>query len=195
MNIRSQLIEMEGFAWSLNVAAEVYLITRAETSVSRFIFSEARQKRWCGWLTGCRRPLVCVDVCCVQDLKGQDTGGYAPLMRGDPERGRVSLTLLLLLFFAVFSRCSPWNVPEDSTLCCSAAFITAVMAHDLAALSVTLSLQSLFEVLLRFFVFLWFIRVHSETLKTLEKTLKNHEIMKERTTRILTEQHTIQKVL
>ncbi|XP_041822103.1 T-cell surface glycoprotein CD3 zeta chain-like [Chelmon rostratus] len=22
------------------------------------------------------------------DLKGQDTGGYAPLMRGDPERGR-----------------------------------------------------------------------------------------------------------
>lgn len=50
---------------------------------------------WWGWL------------CCIQDLKGQDSGDYAPLMRGDPERGRVSLTLLdlshtSLSFFTFF---------------------------------------------------------------------------------------------
>lgn len=35
-------------------------------------------------------------LCCIQDLKGQDSGHYAPLIRNDPERGRVSLVFFLL---------------------------------------------------------------------------------------------------
>uniref|UniRef100_A0A3Q3ICQ9 Uncharacterized protein n=1 Tax=Monopterus albus TaxID=43700 RepID=A0A3Q3ICQ9_MONAL len=39
------------------------------------------------------KQFVCV---CVQDLRGQDSGGYAPLMRRDPESGgRVSLTVMV----------------------------------------------------------------------------------------------------
>lgn len=32
-----------------------------------------------------------MNCCCFQDLQGQNSGGYAPVMRGDPERGNVSL--------------------------------------------------------------------------------------------------------
>lgn len=35
-------------------------------------------------------------LCLVQDLKGQDSGHYAPLMRRDPETGRVSLIFFWL---------------------------------------------------------------------------------------------------
>lgn len=64
-------------------------------------------------------PLVCVAVwwsvlCCVQDLRGQDSGGYAPLMRRDPERGRVSFTPIFL--HGMFLSCCFWWTGYVATL-------------------------------------------------------------------------------
>lgn len=88
------------------------------------------------WLVPCR----------VQDLVGQHNDPYAPLVRGDPERGRVSLTVF----------CVTAGLFWRTRHCWIAA---------LSLLSITVERQGLCTVLSRFSVFLLFFKVHSPTVK------------------------------